>query len=84
MWPGFDSRIAHCNLDTINFYICSLGIIMIRDGVVGNITACHAVAPGSIPGRGDQFYIRRIFSRTIILHLTRPRQFGRVVKAVAC
>jgi hypothetical protein len=25
---------------------------VIRCGVVGNITACHAVAPGSIPGTG--------------------------------
>ena len=24
-------------------------------GVVGNISACHADAPGSIPGRGDFF-----------------------------
>ena len=30
----------------------SMNIAVFRDGVVGNITACHAVAPGSIPGRG--------------------------------
>ncbi len=28
----------------------------IRCGVVGNITACHAVAPGSIPGTGALFW----------------------------
>ena len=27
----------------------------VRVGVVGNISACHADAPGSIPGRGDVF-----------------------------
>ena len=27
-----------------------------RVGVVGNISACHADAPGSIPGRGDFFF----------------------------
>ena len=27
----------------------------VRVGVVGNISACHADAPGSIPGRGDSF-----------------------------
>ena len=27
----------------------------IRVGVVGNISACHADAPGSIPGHGDYF-----------------------------
>ncbi len=27
--------------------------IIIRDGVVGNISACHADARGSIPRRGD-------------------------------
>ena len=29
----------------------------IRVGVVGNISACHADAPGSIPGRGVFFFI---------------------------
>ena len=36
----------------------------IRVGVVGNISACHADAPGSIPGHGDHFFsltIRFIF-----------------------
>ena len=28
----------------------------VRVGVVGNISACHADAPGSIPGRGDIFF----------------------------
>ena len=28
----------------------------VRVGVVGNISACHADAPGSIPGRGDFFF----------------------------
>ena len=28
----------------------------IRVGVVGNISACHADAPGSIPGRGVFFF----------------------------
>ena len=28
----------------------------VRVGVVGNIFACHADAPGSIPGRGDVFF----------------------------
>ena len=28
----------------------------VRVGVVGNISACHADAPGSIPGRGDSFF----------------------------
>ncbi len=27
----------------------------IRDGVVGNISACHADARGSIPRRGEKF-----------------------------
>ena len=29
----------------------------VRVGVVGNISACHADAPGSIPGRGDFFFL---------------------------
>ena len=28
----------------------------VRVGVIGNISACHADAPGSIPGRGDFFF----------------------------
>ena len=28
----------------------------VRVGVVGNISACHADAPGSIPGRGVFFW----------------------------
>ena len=45
----------------------------IRDGVVGNISACHADARGSIPRRGGFMQLRSI-----------RRHFGRVVKAAAC
>ncbi len=30
----------------------------IRDGVVGNISACHADARGSIPRRGEKFKMK--------------------------
>ena len=39
-----------------------MSINVFRDGVVGNITACHAVAPGSIPGRGV-IYINKFWYR---------------------
>ena len=48
-------------------------IITFRDGVVGNISACHADARGSIPRRGGFMQLRSI-----------RRHFGRVVKAAAC
>ena len=40
----------------------------VRVGVVGNISACHADAPGSIPGRGvPNFFFpsARIFAQLI-------------------
>ena len=39
---------AHNN----NIYFCNTRNITFRDGVVGNISACHADARGSIPRRG--------------------------------
>ena len=46
---GFESR-----QECIEFiYFCLITIYKIfRDGVVGNISACHADARGSIPRRG--------------------------------
>ena len=34
-----------------------VGGFPVRVGVVGNISACHADAPGSIPGRGAVFAV---------------------------
>ena len=34
-----------------------VGGFPVRVGVVGNISACHADAPGSIPGRGAVFVV---------------------------
>ena len=34
---------------------CQSSRLSVRVGVVGNISACHADAPGSIPGRGVLF-----------------------------
>ena len=39
---------AHNN----HIYFCNTRNITFRDGVVGNISACHADARGSIPRRG--------------------------------
>ena len=52
---------------------------IIRDGVVGNISACHADARGSIPRRGVLY--TRTHTHT---HIYFMRYFGRVVKAAAC
>ena len=48
----------------------------VRDGVVGNISACHADARGSIPRRGVNKKIKNI--------IYNMRHYGRVVKAAAC
>ena len=39
----------------------------VRVGVVGNISACHADAPGSIPGRGVFFSITNFGPGTVFL-----------------
>ena len=48
----------------------------VRVGVVGNISACHADAPGSIPGRGVFFFHHelgrwnRVFYQTFLFFPT--------------
>ena len=63
----------------------------VRVGVVGNISACHADARGSIPRRGDAifFFLRRAcflapISGTCGGGSQAERHFARVVKGLAC
>ena len=53
---------------------------MIRHGVVGNISACHADARGSIPRVGAQKNKKKF----LYIYYYILRHFGRVVKAAAC
>ena len=63
----------------------------VRVGVVGNISACHADARGSIPRRGDAnfFFLRRAWflapiSGTCGGGSQAERHFARVAKGLAC
>ena len=40
------------SIPTVGVYFIHISYKIIRDGVVGNISACHADARGSIPRRG--------------------------------
>ena len=42
----------------------------VRVGVVGNISACHADAPGSIPGRGVFFFHHELGRRNRFFYQT--------------
>ena len=61
---------------------------LIRYGVVGNISACHADARGSIPRFGVIFFFSlALFGPVDPLILgvgPRTRHFARVVKGLAC
>ena len=58
----------------------------IRVGVVGNISACHADAPGSIPGHGGFLFLFFFNRRRGLSFENAPaeRHFARVVKGLAC
>ena len=38
----------------------------VRVGVVGNISACHADAPGSIPGHGVDFFFSNVYFSNVV------------------
>ena len=66
-------------------------LVSVRVGVVGNISACHADARGSIPRRGDAIFFfsaPRVFfgpiSGTCGGGSQAERHFARVVKGLAC
>ena len=48
------------------------GSTLIPNGVVGNISACHADAPGSIPGSGASFLPVSLVGQDIALSPRRP------------
>ena len=58
----------------------------IRVGVVGNISACHADAPGSIPGHGGLLFLFFFNRRRGLSFENAPaeRHFSRVIKGLAC
>ena len=49
------------------FFLCTYHQQNIRDGVVGNISACHADARGSIPRRGGEkiFFFLHTHKKTL-------------------
>ena len=48
------------------FYLKTSASIFVRVGVVGNISACHADAPGSIPGHGVEIFNYLIFNKSTV------------------
>ena len=59
---------------------------LIRYGVVGNISACHADARGSIPRFGVFIFFLRFIILFLDVSVAGPgfRHFARVVKGLAC
>ena len=64
-----------------------ISLVSVRVGVVGNISACHADARGSIPRHGAFFFFPGPWPSGFAAHgynIHRVRHFARVVKGLAC